>query len=90
MISKVPLFKKILGSNWDLLHPAIQQRFAAYPATETSLTYRGELRIMYCSKFGKIIAMLTRPLLQGALMPYCAHHVPVEVKIYTKKNNRFF
>jgi hypothetical protein len=82
--SEGELFKKILGSEWTRLHPDIQRRFDKNPAPGKPLLYDGSLNELRASRFGKLLGYLTRPLIQGALIPYDAVDVPVDIQVYSK------
>jgi hypothetical protein len=81
------LFKKILGSEWNLLHPDIQERFGHNPQPDKPLYYTGHLSELSCSKFGKLLGYLTLPFLKGALLPFHDANVPVDIEVYSKPNN---
>jgi hypothetical protein len=82
--SEGELFRKILGPAWRQLHPDIQRRFEKNPAPGKPLRYQGRLDELRASRFGKVLGYLTRPLIQGALMPYDAADVPVDIEVYSK------
>ena len=85
--SEGELFKKILGPTWGQLHPDIQRRFDKNPAPGKPLYYRGELSELTASRVGKLLAYLTMPLIQGALMPYDDASFPVDIQVYSKENS---
>ena len=82
--SEGELFKKILGSEWARLHPDIRRRFDKNPAPGKPLLYAGSLNELRASRFGKLLGHLTRHLIQGALIPYDAVDVPVDIQVYSK------
>lgn len=82
--SEGELFKKILGSEWTRLHPDIQRRFDKNPAPGKPLLYEGVLDELRASRFGKLLGHLAGPLVQGALIPYDATGVPVDIEVYSK------
>jgi hypothetical protein len=81
------LFKKILGSEWNQLHPDIQERFGHNPQPDRPLYYTGHLSELSCSKFGKFLGYLTLPFLKGALLPFHDANFPVDIEVYSKPNN---
>ena len=82
--SEGELFKKILGPEWQKLHPDIQRRFEKNPAPNQPLYYNGILTELRCSTFGRLLALLTRPLVKGALIPYNDANFPVDIQVYSK------
>ncbi len=84
--SEGELFKKIMGKEWLRLHPDIQKRFEKNPVPGSPLKYRGSLEELSCSFWGKLLGYLTMPLIRGALIPYTARNVPVDIEVYSKQN----
>lgn len=84
--SEGELFRKILGDEWLQLHPDIQARFEKNPAVNQPLYYQGMLSELWCSKFGQLIGLMTKPLIKGALIPYCDTNFPVDIQVYSKPN----
>lgn len=82
--SEGELFKKILGSKWQGLHPDIRRRFDKNPLPGKALHYLGALSELRCSRFGKLLGHLTQPMIQGALIPYSDANFPVEIQVYAK------
>lgn len=82
--SEGELFKKILGTEWSKLHPDIRVRFDRNPLPGTPLHYTGQLSELRCSWFGKLLGYLTKPLIQGALIPYNDTDFPVDIQVYSK------
>ena len=78
------LFRKILGSEWSKLHPDIQQRFAKNPEPGKPLLYYGELSELRASVVGKLIGFISKPFIQGALIPYDDSDFPVDIQVYSK------
>ena len=78
------LFRKILGADWSRLHPDIQRRFASNPAPGKPLLYHGSLVELRASRIGKILGLISKPFIQGALMPYDDSDVPVDIQVYGK------
>jgi len=84
--SEGELFRKILGAEWQNLHPDIQMRFSKNPAPGKPLYYTGILSELTCSKIGKLLGYLTLPLIKGALIPYNDSNFPVDIQVYSKPN----
>lgn len=82
--SEGELFREVMGDKWSNLHPEIQKRFEKNPAPGAPLRYRGVLEELSCSFAGKLLGFLTRPLIKGALIPYSAADVPVDIRVYTE------
>ena len=82
--SEGELFKKILGPEWKKLHPDIQLRFDKNPAPGQPLRYTGMLGELRCSRVGRLLGLLSMPLIQGALIPYCDADFPVDIEVYSK------
>jgi hypothetical protein len=86
--SEGELFKRILGAEWSKLHPDIQRRFDKNPEPGKPLLYHGRLGELRASRFGKLLGYLTRPLIQGALIPFSDTDVPVDIQVYSKHGSR--
>ena len=86
-LSEGELFKKILGEEWQELHPDIQARFARNPALTKPLYYTGYLSQLTSSKFGKVLGYLSFPFLKGALIPFDDFNFPVDIQVYSKPND---
>jgi len=78
------LFRKILGDEWQNLHPDIQLRFAKNPAPGIPLYYTGILSELKCSFVGKLLGYLTLPFTKGALLPFNDADFPVDIRVYSK------
>lgn len=87
--SEGELFRKILGAEWLTLHPDIQARFAKNPEPGKPLLYAGQLSELRCSWFGKLLGLLTLPLIKGALIPYNDSNFPVDIQVYCLKDCPF-
>lgn len=87
--SEGELFKKILGEKWLNLHPDIRRRFDKNPTPGNPLKYEGKLEELNCSFWGKMLACLTWPLIKGALLPFCAIDVPVNIQVYSQEGCPF-
>ncbi|MCH8620873.1 DUF4166 domain-containing protein [Undibacterium sp. TS12] len=84
IVSEGELFRKILGREWQKLHPDIQARFAKNPEPGKPLYYTGELSELSCSRIGKLLGHITKPMIAGALIPYTDHNFPVDIMVYSK------
>lgn len=84
--SEGELFKKILGADWSRLHPDIQARFDKNPLPGKPINYTGHLSELTCSRLGRVLGHLTRPLIKGALMPYNDANFPVDITVYSKQD----
>jgi hypothetical protein len=82
--SEGELFKKILGHEWQKLHPDIQRRFDKNPAPGRPLHYTGRLGELRCSNIGRLLGFMTKPLIKGALIPYNDTDFPVDIQVYAK------
>jgi hypothetical protein len=82
--SEGELFRKILGAEWQKLHPDIQARFARNPAPNKPLYYTGVLSELKWSMIGKLLDHLTMPIIKGALIPYSDADFPVDIQVYSK------
>jgi hypothetical protein len=81
------LFRKVLGSEWSKLHPDIQQRFARNPAPGNPLLYYGSLSELHASPVGKLIGFVSKPFIQGTLIPYDDSDFPVDIRVYGKEGS---
>ncbi|NVE01564.1 DUF4166 domain-containing protein [Massilia sp. BJB1822] len=78
------LFRKVLGAEWEKLHPDIQRRFDKNPAPGKPLRYAGRLSELRSSVFGKLLGFLSGPLIEGALIPHDDFDFPVDIEVYSK------
>jgi len=85
--SEGELFRKVMGAEWQQLHPDIQARFAKNPEYEKPLYYTGRLSELSCSRFGKLLGFMTMPLIKGALIPYSDKDFPVDIQVYSEQGN---
>lgn len=87
--SEGELFRKILGEEWKKLHPDIQARFAKNPEVGKPLYYTGHLSELTCSRLGKFLGLITKPLIKGALIPHSDKDFPVDIQVYSKADCPF-
>ncbi|MGK5022745.1 DUF4166 domain-containing protein [Janthinobacterium sp. LB2P10] len=81
--SEGELFKKVMGTQWQALHPDIRRRFEKNLVPGQPLYYRGELSELTSSRLGKVLGWLTRPFIDGTLIPYDDHDFPVDIEVYS-------
>jgi hypothetical protein len=86
--SEGDLFRKILGAEWQKLHPDIQRRFNQNPAPGMPLFYTGVLSELSCSRIGKLLGYVTMPMIKGALLPFNDADFPVDIQVYSKAGCR--
>ncbi len=79
-----PLFKTILGSQWDHLPAVMQKHYAVRPYSDDVVVVKGALDI----KIAPFISFLAR--LSGMLIAYSGEQVPVTVTFRSGKNTRAF
>jgi hypothetical protein len=87
--SEGELFRKVLGAEWQKLHPDIQARFAKNPQPGKPLYYTGTMSELSCPWFGKWLGFLTMPLIKGALIPYDDADFSVDIQVYSKPDCTF-
>lgn len=87
--SEGELFKKIMGEQWQKLHPDIQRRFDKNPEPGKPLRYTGTLEELSCSVWGRMLGYITMPLIKGALIPYTASNFPVDIEVYSKPDSPY-
>lgn len=82
--SEGELFKKIMGAEWQRLHPDIRRRFDKNPLPGKPLYYTGVLTELRCSRIGRLLGLITMPLIKGALIPFNDADFPVDIQVYSK------
>ncbi len=87
-VSEGELIKTALGASWGALHPNIQRRFDHNPTATEQLYYQGTLDNLWCSTAGRWLARFTSPLLGGVLIPACQQHVPVDIVVFSKPDDK--
>ncbi|HED35443.1 MAG TPA: DUF4166 domain-containing protein [Gammaproteobacteria bacterium] len=87
--SEGELFRKVLGTEWQELHPDIQARFAKNPEAGKPLYYTGKLSELSSSLTGKLIGYFTMPMINGALIPFDDANFPVDIQVYSKPDCPF-
>lgn len=78
------LFRSQLGNDWASLSPNIQARFEHDPPVGTIVRYRGIMQEIRCTRWGKLLARFVQHT--GALMPYEGEDVPVDIEVWTQRN----
>ena len=81
--SEGELFRKTLGADWLKLHPDIQRRFDKNPVPGKRLYYTGTLDELSCSAMGRLMGLLSRPIVGGALIPVSDKNVTVDIQVYS-------
>ncbi|HYD19040.1 MAG TPA: DUF4166 domain-containing protein [Patescibacteria group bacterium] len=79
----IPAFSSLrrqLGTDWHLLHPNIQERFARDPMPGANIVYEGRMEEIRCSRMGKLFAQLTR-VIGNPLTPHQGRDVPMRVEL---------
>ena len=84
--SEGEMIKWALGDQWKDLCPDIQRRFEKNPDIGKPLIYRGTLRELTASFWGKILAKIAKPLIGGALIPHTDYNFPVDIQVYCKED----
>lgn len=87
--SEGELFKKILGQEWHSLHPDIRRRFDKNPLPGKPLHYTGTMSELACSRFGRLLGLMTLPFIKGALIPFDDADFPVDIQVYSKPGSPF-
>lgn len=80
---KESTIRKMMVSDWNKLHPNVQRRFAADPAFNEHIFYRGVMETVECSLAGKLFAYLTRPI-ANPLTPHEGKQVRMDVTLYRR------
>lgn len=75
--------KKLLGNDWEKLHPNVQARFATEPKVCEQVFYRGKMEKVECCFAGMLFAQLTR-LVGNPLTPYSGRNMNMDVLLYRK------
>ena len=78
--SEGELFRSALREEWFKLHPEIRKRFDKKLSRGNAVKYCGVMDEIYCSFWGKILGYLSKIFIKGALIPYTAFNVPVDVE----------
>ena len=84
--SEGELFRNILGKEWFKLHPEIRKRFDKSLTISNPLKYCGVMDEISCSFWGKLLGYMSKIFIKGALIPYTAFNVPVDVEVYSQEN----
>jgi len=80
-----PIFKQILGNNWDNLGKVIQDHYFLRPYSTDYICVTGEMDEIYHSTFAKLL--IPFGLIFGAIVPYNDNSVPIEVHYNSNSNN---
>jgi hypothetical protein len=79
------VFQKILAESWSDLGSVIRRHYFLRPYSDDYICVRGEMSEIYHSSIAKIL--LPFGLLFGAVVPYRANNVPVDVHYTSSKTN---
>ncbi|MDC7684979.1 DUF4166 domain-containing protein [Asticcacaulis sp. BYS171W] len=74
------LLPRLMGADWHLLHPDVQQRFAHDPEPGHPKIYQGVMDIVACNTAGRLFAFLTR-LIGNPLTSHTGQAVPAVVTL---------
>ena len=74
---QTPIFKQILGSQWNNLGKVIQNHYFLKPFSTDYISVHGEMDEIYHSQIAKLL--IPFGLLFGAIVPYNRKNVPIDV-----------
>lgn len=80
-----PVFKQILGDNWDNLGKVIQDHYFLRPYSDDYICVTGEMEEIYHSNIAKLL--IPFGLIFGAIVPYKANHIPISVHYNSNPEN---
>jgi len=80
-----PIFKQILGSQWDNLGKVIQNHYFLKPYSDDYICVKGEMDEIYHSTIAKLL--IPFGLLFGAIVPYNKKNVPIDVHYNSSLEN---
>jgi hypothetical protein len=81
-----PVFQQILGAEWHSLGEVIQRHYFLRPYSNDTVCISGTMNEIYHSRFAKLL--IPFGLLFGAVVPYNAKDVPVDVDYKASKHNK--
>jgi hypothetical protein len=79
------IFQKVLGDNWDALGSVIKRHYFLRPFSDDYVCVRGEMSEIHHSWIAKLF--IPFGLLFGAVVPYRAKNVPVDVHYNSSREN---
>ncbi len=79
-----PIFKQILGDNWDELGTVIQAHYFLKPYSDDYICVSGEMDEIHHSTIAKLL--IPFGLLFGAIVPYNDNQVPIDVHYNSNPN----
>ncbi len=85
MIKTDPIFKQILGDNWDNLGKVIQDHYFLKPYSDDYICVTGEMDEIYHSHIAKLL--IPFGLVFGAIVPYNDTNVAIDVHYNSKRND---
>ena len=80
-----PIFKQILGSQWNNLGLVIQNHYFLKPYSDDYICVKGEMDEIYHSKIAKLL--IPFGLLFGAIVPFNRKNVPIDVHYNSKPDS---
>lgn len=80
-----PIFKQILGTQWDELGPVIRNHYFLKPYSEDYICVKGEMDEIYHSLVAKLL--IPFGLLFGAIVPYNRKNIPIDVHYNSKPDS---
>ena len=80
-----PIFKQILGSQWNNLGKVIQDHYFLKPYSDDYICVRGEMDEIHHSLIAKLL--IPFGLLFGAIVPYNKKSVPIDVHYNSKPDS---
>jgi len=80
-----PIFKQILGDQWNDLGKVIQDHYFLKPYSDDYICVKGEMDEIYHSPIAKLLIPFA--LLFGAIVPYNRNNVPIDVHYNSKSDN---
>lgn len=89
LVSEGDIIKSLVGNQWGKLHPDIQRRFNQNPQLDKPYDFSGTMSEISCSIWGKILGFLTMPIIKGALLPYTAKNVPVDIQVSIDRDSNY-
>ena len=84
-IDSEPVFKTVLGSDWEKLGNVVQKHYFLRPFSDDYICVNGVMSEVNHSLLAKLLLPLG--LLFGAIVPYRATNVPIEVHYNACKDN---
>lgn len=80
-----PVFKQVLGADWDRLGPIIRRHYFLRSFSDDYICVKGTMHEVHHSAFAKLLIPIAR--IFGALVPYRGTDVPVEVHYTARRDD---